>query len=102
MESTGWKKKIYGRKSHDFRLETVLTMLDRYGAIHRGDNNGGLKVIADLPTALTNQDRLDQKLQRDRQKLYTLVEYANCSEDRKAFIHNYFGLPYPTDSPEPS
>ena len=92
------EEKIYGRKSRDFRLETVLIMLDRYGIIERGDNSEILQVLANLCPELTNQDRLDQKLQRDRQKLYTLVEYANCPDDRKAFIHDYFGLPYPSES----
>ncbi len=88
------EEKIYGRKSHDFRLETVLSMLSRYGVIERGENDGPLCVLTNLPPALTDQARLDQKLQRDRQKLYTLVEYAKCSDDRMAFIHSYFGLPY--------
>jgi len=96
------EEKIYGRKSRDFRLETVLSMLDRYGVIERGENDDLLQVLTDLAPALTNQDRLDQKLQRDRQKLYTLVEYANCESDHKAFIHDYFGLPYPTNASESS
>jgi len=103
VQAFGWEwveEKIYGRKSRDFRLETVLSMLDRYGAIQRGDNDSKLQVLDDLPPALLDQDRLDQKLQRDRKKLYTLVEYANWTGDRKAFIHDYFGLPYPADSSE--
>lgn len=86
-------EKLSTRKSIDPRLESALGMLDRYGVIER-DSNEPLKVIAELPTALSDQPRLDEKLQRDRQKLLTLVEYAKTTGDRKRFIHDYFGLPY--------
>jgi len=37
---------------------------------------------------------LDAKLLRDQKKLYALVQYVKQEGDRKAFIHEYFGLPY--------
>ena len=88
------EQKLYGRKAHDSRLETVLAMLDRYGVIDRGPQGQRLTVLGELCPQLVDQQRLDEKLERDRRKLYTLVQYANHAGDRKAFIHNYFGLPY--------
>ena len=69
-------------------------MLDRYGAIEGSLSPLKIDVVNDLPAALRDQSRLDEKLKRDQQKLYTLVRYAKHDGDRKAFIHEYFGLPY--------
>jgi ATP-dependent DNA helicase RecQ len=53
-----------------------------------------IEAVHELPAALRDQSRLDEKLRRDQQKLYTLVQYVKHEGDRKAFIHEYFGLPY--------
>lgn len=86
------EQKLYGRKATDSRLETALGMLHRYGSIDRGPDNRELSVIEKIAPPLIDQMRLDEKLQRDRRKLYTMVEYANHEGDRKSFIHEYFGL----------
>ena len=52
------------------------------------------KILTDLPAMLHDEDRLEQKLRRDQQKLYALVQMIRHEGDRKAFIHEYFGLPY--------
>jgi len=88
------EQKLYGRKANDSRLETVLAMLDRYGVLDRGPHDRQLTVLGDMAPALVDQQRLDEKLRRDQRKLYSLVEYANHEGDRKAFLHDYFGLPY--------
>ena len=48
---------------------------------------------------LLDRVSLADKLRRDQQKLYALVQLARLEGDRKQFIHEYFGLPYepPTD-----
>ena len=86
--------KIYGKQPRDFRLDTALQMLDRYGVIDRDDPDNPFRVSAELPTALTDQDALDGKLHRDRRKLYAIVQYVQHAGDRMAFVHDYFGLPY--------
>ena len=87
------EQKLYGRKANDSRLETVLAMLDRYGVLDRGPHNRLLTVVGEMAPALVDQPRLDKKLLRDQQKLYTLVQYAKHEGDRKAFVGDYFGLP---------
>ena len=69
-------------------------MLDRYGVIEGSLSPLDIRVVAELPTALRDQQRLDDKLKRDQQKLYSLVQYVKHEGDRKEFIHEYFGLPY--------
>lgn len=88
------EQKLYGRKATDSRLETVLSMLDRWGVLNRGQHKQEAVVLGPICPELVDQERLDKKLKRDQQKLYTLVQYAKHEDDRKEFIHDYFGLPY--------
>jgi ATP-dependent DNA helicase RecQ len=69
-------------------------MFERHDVIRLDLAEDTVAVIGELPSELVDPERLEQKLNRDRQKLYALVQYANCEHDRKAFIHGYFGLPY--------
>ena len=68
-------------------------MLDRFGVLDRGPDNQQLTVVGEIRPELVDQQRLNEKLERDQRKLYTLVQYAKHEGDRKAFIHEYFGLP---------
>lgn len=82
---------------HDRRLDTALAMLERYGTLAsdsdwREDDHPQLRIVADLAPELLDEQRLAAKLQRDQQKLYALVQYANHEGDRKAFLNEYFGV----------
>ncbi len=88
------RERLHHKQRHDRRLETALAMLDRYGVIEGQHAPFDVQLIAELPAALRSQQRLDEKLHRDQRKLYSLVQYVNCETGRKAFIHEYFGLPY--------
>ena len=86
------REKLHGRNKHDRRLETALGMLERHGVF-----SGDLQepdVAHELPPRLTDSEALAAKKRRDQEKLYALVEYVRCESNRKAFIHNYFGLPW--------
>ncbi len=91
------KEKLHAKQKHDHRLETALGMLDRYGIIEGSLNPLNVKVVAAMPKFLVDEELVNQKLTADQQKLYQLVRYANHEEDRKQFLHSYFGIPYPTD-----
>lgn len=86
------RERLHHKNKFDHRLETALAMLERHGIIEGSLSPLDVEVVASLPDSLQDQERLNEKLRRDQQKLYTLVEYVNCPEDRKAFIHRYFGL----------
>ena len=86
-------KQLQCRSKHDHRLETALAILDRHGVVRDNQPPGCFEVIDKLPDRLQDVEFLANKLKRDQRKLYALVEYVNCSGDRKAFIHDYFGLP---------
>ncbi len=87
------EQKLYGRKATDSRLDTVLGMLQRHGCLDRGPENQRFDIVDEIAPALVDPERLEEKLQRDQRKLYTMVQYAKHEGDRKTFIHEYFGLP---------
>lgn len=88
------REKLHAKRKHDRRLETSLSMLERYGVIEGYRDDLPLRVVAPLPEPLKDSERLAGKLKNDREKLYAMVQYVNCEDDRKEFIHHYFGLPY--------
>ncbi len=92
------KQKLHGKQRHDHRLETVLSMLDRHAVIEGTVDPFNLEVIAELSPQLCDQPHLEEKLRRDMEKLYKLLEYVKCDGNRKKFIHDYFGLPYPSST----
>ena len=85
---------LQSRSKHDHRLETVLAMFDRYDVVAGSQPPACFQVQAEVPEGLFDEQRIQDKLLRDQKKLYALVQYVNDTGDRKAFIHEYFGLPY--------
>lgn len=92
------RETLHPKKKHDHRLDTAIQMFDRYGVVEGARDRHVPKVVADLPEALIDEERLEEKLRRDQQKLYALLQMIRHEGDRKAFIHEYFGLPYHTAS----
>jgi ATP-dependent DNA helicase RecQ len=88
------REQLSFKNKFDFRLETALGMLDRYGVTEGSIEFKNLRLVSELPVQLQSQDYLDLKLKNEQQKLYQLVQYVKEKNCRKAFIHRYFGLPY--------
>ncbi len=77
----------------DFRVETVLSMLDRYGVTEGEIENKNLKIISDLPHELHDENYLKEKLLRDNKKLLSVVNYFKSVTCRRVYISDYFGFP---------
>lgn len=92
------RETLHPKKRHDHRIDTALQMFDRHGVIEGARGHQVPEIISELPLALQDEDRLQEKLRRDQQKLYALVQLIRHDGDRKAFIHEYFGLPSPIAS----
>ena len=91
----GWlRERINKKQKRDHRLDTTLAMMERWAVIDIEWEPLRITVNSELPPALSDEDLLTQKLQRDQQKLYALVQCVRHEGDRKEFIHEYFGLPY--------
>ncbi len=84
------REKLHARQKHDRRLETALGMLDRYGALEGSLHPLRIDRMKELPSALTDADALEAKLQADQAKLLSLVQYVRTEDDRRAFLHQYF------------
>lgn len=97
------REKLHHKQRHDFRLETTLGMLHRFGVIEPLDGPGGdvrqgkVEVVADLPAELLDPDALAEKLRGDQQRLYGLVQYVRHDDDRRGFLNTYFGIAPETD-----
>lgn len=86
------RERLHFKQKHDRRLETALSMLDRWGVIEGSTEPMELEVVSDLPQRFRNPESCNEKLRRDQLKLLSMVQYANHEGDRKQFIHEYFGL----------
>ena len=76
----------------DFRIETALGMLDRYGVTEGLIEKRDLKIIDELPDELQDEDHLKEKLLNDNKKLLSVVNYFRGDECRRVFISDYFGF----------
>jgi len=76
----------------DFRLETALGMLDRYGATEGDVENRDLKVVDALPLQLSDEKFIEAKIMSDRKKLLSVVNYFKAEKCRKLIIFEYFGI----------
>lgn len=90
------RERIHHKQKHDRRLETALSMLERWNVIE-GSRLYPLqiKVIGELPAKLRDQEALSGKLKRDQTKLLAMLQYVKHEGDRKQFIHDYFGIGAP-------
>ena len=69
-------------------------MFARYGLIEDELDLANVEIVAPLPPSLSNVESRTEKRLRDQKKLYALVQYTQA-EDRRAFIHEYFGVAEP-------
>jgi len=78
---------------NDFRVETVLSMLDRYGVTEGSAENGRLRLAEPLHPNLMNEKRLEDKLMNDNKKLLAMVNYFKEEKCKRVNVSDYFGFP---------
>jgi len=88
------REQLTFKNRYDFRLETAIGLLDRFGVTTGSLEDRDLELIEELPDQLSDPVYLDRKLKNEQQKLYQLVLYTKENTCRKAFIHRYFGLEF--------
>jgi len=76
----------------DFRIETAIGMLDRYGVIEGSLENHNINIIDEMPDELLNEEKLKRKLLSDNKKLLSVVNYFRGEKCRRIFISGYFGF----------
>lgn len=87
------REQISYKDKNDFRVETALAMLERYGVIEGSIDEKNIKVIDKLPLELEDEDYLKEKLLNDNKKLLSVVNYFRTTNCRRIFISDYFGFP---------
>ncbi len=87
------REQISFKNKGDFRVETALAMLDRYGVTEGEVEKQNLQVVNDLPDILLDEDHLNGKLLNDNKKLLSVVNYFRGEKCRRVFVSDYFGFP---------
>jgi len=86
------REELSFKNRSDFRLETALSMLDRYGVTTGEIEQKNLTIEKDLPHQLEDEEYIAEKLKNDNKKLYSIVQYYNNEACRRVFVENYFGF----------
>lgn len=86
------REQLNFKNKRDFRLETALGMLERYGVIEGNLNDHNLTLVNELPPELEDEKRLEEKLLNDNKKLLSVVNYFKTEECRRIYISEYFGF----------
>ena len=86
------RERLSDRNRNDFRLETALSIFDRYSVTEGIVEDKNLKIISELPEQFQDQKFLEEKLLRDNKKLLSVVEYTKAQKCRRVYISNYFGF----------
>jgi ATP-dependent DNA helicase RecQ len=76
----------------DFRVETALNMLDRYGVTEGSPETKDLVLLSPLPPELEDSSYLKEKLMNDNKKLLSMVNYFKEEDCRRVYISEYFGF----------
>jgi len=87
------REQISFKDRSDFRVETVLAMLDRYSVTEGSIENKNLTLIDGLPENLQDDKFLKSKLLNDNMKLLSVVNYFKSITCRRIYISDYFGFP---------
>ena len=95
-EGLDWfKEQLTFKNRRDYRAETVLSILDRWAVVEGSIEQKNLSVMNELPEHLCEDSFIQKKLKNEQMKLLKMMQYAKLETCRKAFIHDYFGVPHP-------
>ena len=86
------REQLSFKNKNDFRVETALGMLDRYGVTEGTIESKDLQVVSELPELLEDEEYLKEKMMSDNKKLLSVVQYFRGEECRRVYISEYFGF----------
>ncbi len=85
------RQELVFKNRNDFRLETALAILDRFGATGGNIAKSTLALTGNIPEHLFDRKWLDEKLLNDRKRLLSVVQYFKEENCRRVYISDYFG-----------
>ena len=86
------QERIVHKNRGDHRLETALSLLERYGVTAGSPEQGTLRVLGDVPDTLVDPQRIAAKREEDQKRLVAMVEYVRETGCRRMNVHRYFGF----------
>jgi ATP-dependent DNA helicase RecQ len=86
------REQLSFKDKNDFRVETALGMLDRYGVTEGSIETKDLQIVSDFPEILEDDGYLKEKLMNDNKKLLSVVQYFRGDDCRRVYISEYFGF----------
>jgi len=86
------QEKVVHKQRDDHRLQTVLNLFDMYGVTEGTIDAKNLKIVDEMPDELMEETFIRTKMDRDRQRLIDMVNYAKSSACRRVAIYKYFGM----------
>ncbi|HKI77843.1 MAG TPA: RecQ family zinc-binding domain-containing protein, partial [Ignavibacteriaceae bacterium] len=86
------REQLSFKNKNDFRVETALGMLDRYGVTEGSVENKDLQLVSEMPEILEDEEYLKEKMMSDNKKLLSVVQYFRGEECRRVYISEYFGF----------
>ena len=86
------REQLVFKNRNDFRLETALGILDRFGAIEGSLHKKTLKLTENFPDLLFDESWISEKLMNDQKRLLSMVNYFNHEGSKKGFLNQYFGV----------
>lgn len=86
------RAQILYKQKHDFRVDTVLRLFDRYHITQGSIDRKNLKIINDIPEELVDPQRIADKRRRAQMRLLRMIEYTKKTTCLVKLQHEYFGL----------
>lgn len=85
------RQKMNFYNSRDFRLETTINLLERWGAIEvLGEKN--LRAIAEPESDYLNSELYAARFRKQNENLLKMVQLTRAGDDIKPQIYSYFGM----------
>ncbi len=87
------QEKLVYKNIGDHRLKTVLNLFDLYGVTEGDIDTLNIKVVSHFPHEIFTESFLRSKLEKDRERLIGIVQYAKTDNCRREYINSYFDAP---------
>lgn len=76
--------------SRDFRLETALNMLERWGALELGESDRQMRIVGPLPAQSQDEELYRRRKSIGERRLHAMMDWVKSEECRMLSIHRYF------------
>ncbi len=94
MQYEDLQSRVVHKNRGDHRLQTVLNLFERHGVTSGSLEKHSLRLVSELPSALTSGELLAAKKKAGLQRLYQMMMYLKSQKCRREFVYEYFGADF--------